>query len=394
MTRLNVLVVVLACSLASSAQVLKGVVQNGTTKKPAAGDRVTLVKLGQGMEEQGQTKTDAKGEFSFKVADSSAPLMVRVTHQEVNYTQQVPPGQDNVNVVVYDSKDKVPEVEVVDQSEVYDVREDTLRGIELFRVRNSSVPPVSQKTFEFYLPEGATIKTAGVVLPSGLSVNGSAVPAQEKNKYVFMFPVRPGMVQFELVYTLPYHGSLKVSPKFAVEPKKLFVLTPRTMNFSPADSSAFHDEPWSIEPNFDVNSRVTDPAGKQVAYEISGAGSLPDDQGQQQQQQGNSRVEDNRPGGGLGVPNERPNPISSGQWAFLGVLSLFLAGGGVLVFYMNQQNPAAVPAASSATVMNALKEEMFQLESDKAQGKVTQQEYTIAKAALDRTLQRTMKRKK
>ena len=55
MKRLNVLIVVLACSLASSAQVLNGVVQNGTTNKPAAGEEVTLNQPGQnGMQEVGK----------------------------------------------------------------------------------------------------------------------------------------------------------------------------------------------------------------------------------------------------------------------------------------------------------------------------------------------------
>ena len=51
----------------SSAETLTGTVKNGTTSKPAAGDDVVLIKLGQGMEEAGRTKTDAKGNFSFQL---------------------------------------------------------------------------------------------------------------------------------------------------------------------------------------------------------------------------------------------------------------------------------------------------------------------------------------
>ena len=393
MTRFNILIVLLACSLASSAQVLKGVVQNGTTRTPAAGDEVILLSLGQGMQEEARTKTNAKGEFSFKLADSSSPHLVRVRHRDVNYHEPAPPGKTALEITVYDSTARVAEVKVIDQSQVFEAQDNALRVIELFRVRNASVPPVTQPTFEFYLPEGATVQLGQARSASGMPVKSAPVPLQEKNKYAFMYPLRPGMTQFEVVYSLPYQGSLKIAPKFDLQPEKFFALTPKSMNFSATGGSVFHDEKWSIEPDFDVASRATEPAaGKQVAFEISGTGSLPqDDQGQQQ---ANGRAEDNRPGGGLGVPNEKPNPISSGQWAFLGVLSLFLAGGGVLVFFMNQQNASAVQPQGGAVVMNALMEEMFQLESDKAQGKVTQQEYNIAKATLDRTLQRTMKRKK
>ena len=69
-----------ACALAilllttlAAAQTLTGTVKNSTTGKPAAGDEVVLLKLGQGMEEAGRTKTDAKGQFSFKLDDDSVP---------------------------------------------------------------------------------------------------------------------------------------------------------------------------------------------------------------------------------------------------------------------------------------------------------------------------------
>jgi hypothetical protein len=39
-----------------------------------------------------------------------------------------------------------------------------------------------------------------------------------------------------------------------------------------------------------------------------------------------------------------------------------------------------------------MKEELFQLESDRIEGKITHQEYEISKAALDKTLQRAVKR--
>jgi len=43
-------------------------------------------------------------------------------------------------------------------------------------------------------------------------------------------------------------------------------------------------------------------------------------------------------------------------------------------------------------ILDALKEEMFQLEMERRQGKVSQDEYEKAKAALDQTLDRALKR--
>ena len=84
----------------SPAETLTGTVENGTSNKPAAGDEVVLLKLGQGMEEAGRTKADAKGAFSFKVDDTSTPHLVRAVHQGVTYHRVEPPGTTSVDVVV------------------------------------------------------------------------------------------------------------------------------------------------------------------------------------------------------------------------------------------------------------------------------------------------------
>src|SRR5215469_12385702 len=58
-TRMRVLQATLAFLLLAalaSAQTLAGTVKNATTGKPAAGDDVILLSLGQGMEEAGRTK--------------------------------------------------------------------------------------------------------------------------------------------------------------------------------------------------------------------------------------------------------------------------------------------------------------------------------------------------
>ena len=54
------------------------------------------------------------------------------------------------------------------------------------------------------------------------------------------------------------------------------------------------------------------------------------------------------------------------------------------------QPPA--PRRSSSMLLEALKEEMFELEVEHKQGRISQQEYESAKSALDQTLQRALKR--
>ena len=95
----------------AAAQNITGTVTNGTTGKPSAGDEVTLLSLSQGMQEVGNTKSDAQGRFSLPApAGDGGPHMVRVTHEGVNYFPQggpLMPGTTTAQLTVYDSAKKV-----------------------------------------------------------------------------------------------------------------------------------------------------------------------------------------------------------------------------------------------------------------------------------------------
>src|SRR2546423_1278608 len=68
---------------------ISGAVRNESTGKPASGDDVVLLRLGEGMEEEARTKTDALGRFTFNVTSSKSDHVIRVLHQKVNYDQEV-----------------------------------------------------------------------------------------------------------------------------------------------------------------------------------------------------------------------------------------------------------------------------------------------------------------
>ena len=146
----------------------------------------------------------------------------------------------------------------------------------------------------------------------------------------------------------------------------------------------------------------------------------------QQQDQQQPQGRDNRPGGGLGAPIDAPDALQQYRWPILGGFAVLLAIGGWVV---TKRQPvtsvtatsaakpgvassdrsaavhptpptAAAPAASatsapvakSSTLLEALKEELFQLEVERKQGKITPADYEKAKAALDQTLDRALKR--
>jgi hypothetical protein len=402
-------ILLLACSLAVAAaaqqnETVTGFVTNGTVHKPSAGDQVILLKLQGGMQEEARAKTDNRGQFQFSINDSGAPHVIRVRHGDVNYHEVLPPGMKSVQVTVYNSVSKVPELKLLDQSEILEANENTLRAIEVFRLRNSAFPPVTQPGFDIYLPEGATPRMAEAMSANGMPIKIAPVPLSEKNKYNLNFPVRPGITQFEVVYTMPYSGKLTLQRKFDTPPDHLYVLAADGIEFSSsrANFQAADPKTWPVDATMSgVTMHVMDglPTGAEVAFDVSGKGLLPSQQesASANGQSAQSAPPQARPGGGLGTPNNRPDPLHNGQWAFLGVLTVFLAAGGVYVYTTAKPSPepAAAPSGKKnrpGMLLEAMKEEVFQLESDRLQGKISTQEYESAKAALDKTLQRAVKR--
>jgi len=392
--RIAILIFILACSLAAQAEPIKGVVRNSTTNKPSAGDSVTLMKICQGMDEVARTKTNARGEFTFNAPPAQQPYIIWIDHQGVTYTQRAIPGSNPVVARVFDAAPDVQGISIIEHAVLYHTGDapNTLSGEEIFSLNNASNPPrtlLKKQTLEFYLPEGAKVSESSVRTAAGTDLK-SDVTDEGSNKYGFAFPIRPGETQFHVVYTVPYTGKLQVNPKSDMPVETLVVAAPESMKFSFADASTFQrrDNPQFKGVAFYVAKKA---APEKVGFLLAGEGEMPRETEPAQA----GGPESARPGGGLGVPNQMPDPLQSGQWLFIGVLSLFLAAGAVFVYTSNQQAPATLaanPQNRAGMLMEALKEEVFQLEADRLQGKVSQQDYQIAKAALDKTLQRAVQR--
>ena len=150
---------------ALAASTLTGAVTNGTTSKPSSGDTVTLIRLAQGMQEATHTTTDGKGHYSLDVPDEGIHL-VRVTHEGANYFKPAPPGTTNVDIDVYAVAAKVPGVTL--EADVMRVQSEpdgkSLRVVQHFFLKNESTPPKTQfsdATFDFMLPDGATVEGRG-----------------------------------------------------------------------------------------------------------------------------------------------------------------------------------------------------------------------------------------
>lgn len=384
----------------SHAATLTGTVTNGTTRRPSAGDEVILIKLAAGMDEVGHSKTDSQGKFSFSFSDDNAPHLVRVIHQGVTYHQPAPPGTNTADVEVYDANPKVDGVTAVADLMYIQAQQGQLGITRIFAVDNKSQPPRTQMNdanFEFYLPVNAEIDAASAQTAGGQPLNVSPTPQAEKGRYAFVFPLRPGQTQLQVSYHVPYTGKTTVDPKLIYPLEHFVAIMPRSIGFTPAQSGVYQDKQPPDQPEA-IAEVASDPRpGQKLAFEISGEGMLKDQNQEANAGAGTSSAStDNRPGGGLGPPIEAPDPLDKYRGYILGGFAVMLVGGALYVSNRSRHAaaPAPAPAASgrSGTLLDALKEELFQLELEHKQGQISDPEYRQAKAALDQTLARAIKR--
>lgn len=406
--KLATLSLLFALALSANAETIRGVVKNGSTNKPSAGDEVVLKGVANGMQEIAHTKTNAKGEFTFDAPPSNGrPYLIWVKHQEVTYTRVAQPGGGPLAVQVFNSSPTVKDIGLQEHMLVLQTTPagDTLKVDELFTVNNQSSPPVTkggQHTLDVFLPEGAKVDEASAQPAGNMALKTSVVPDKSQpNTFFFGFPIRPGATQFRVSYSLPYSGKLKLDPKTSLPAVNFLVAVPTGMNFNATDASSYTANKDPQIKDVTLYLVKSPQPTQQLAFEVSGIGVIPqqgNDQAPANAGGGAPRGEQQGPGGGMAPPNDRPDPLQNGQWLFLGVLVVFLGAGAVFVYTSKGNDPvpqAAVGKKSkgkSGLLLDAMKEEIFQLETDRIQGKINGKDYDVAKAALDKTMQRAMQR--
>jgi hypothetical protein len=408
------------------ADSITGIATNKTTNKPAAGDDVVLIRLAQGMQEAARTKTDAKGRFTLEIPDGDTGMhLVRVTHDKANYFRPAPPGTQSVEIEVFNAAAKVKGVS--SEADVMRIQTDesgkSLRVIENFFVKNESNPPLTQfsdRPFEFYLPEGAVVEGSAALAPGGMPVQASPTPLGEPNHYAFIFPIRPGETRFQLSYRLPYSGSLKFAPRVMMPTDTVAIMMPKSMTFKPGSSSPY--SPVTEETTAQTYVARNAQPSQALDFTVSGTGQMPRDTGAAaaggdatsnaaaSAGAASSAASDTRPGGGLGTPLDPEgtnDPWAKYKWWILGGLGLAMAVGAGM---MLKSGPAQAVAASGAgalasgpigtgsigtgsdSLLTAMKEELFALETDRLQGRLSESEYVEQKAALEVVLRRALSR--
>lgn len=319
----------IACGAASASN-LTGSVTNRTTNKPAAGSEVVLLTLSQiGMKEVARSTTDSAGRFGFTVPEKQADHLLRVIYRGITYHKMPEPEASSVAIEVYDTAEKLEGLTAVMDVQRFEARGDTLEVKELITMRNASVPPrtlMNGRPFEIQLPPEAQVESGLVQVENGQPLKYKPTPSEQKGRYYFLFPLRPGNTRFAVVYRLPYRGAAIIEPRILNPQERFVVMLPKSMKFEPGAQGVFQPMPGVTQDNV-LGTAPVEP-GQTVSFRISGTGTLVELEGRRQEAQA---AETTRPGGGLGPPIELPDPLHDQRWFILGGLAVGMAVGAVCV---------------------------------------------------------------
>ena len=440
-----VLAAALAMPLSLAAATISGTVMDRTTNKPAAGDTVVLLDLTQNMQEAGRTTVNADGHYSFTVPAANGMHLVRVEHQKADYYGSVPPNTSTVDIDVYDVAPKVEGVHIYADVARMQTDQQGLNVTENYFIRNESKPPRTQfspHAFEFYLPDGAVVEGGGATGPGGMEVANSPVPLGDKGHYAFVFPLRPGETEFQVAYRLPYSGSLAFHPRVSMPTDNVAVMLPTSMSFQGSQFQPLRGD--ADEPGTQTYLVTNVQPNTTVAYTVSGTGSMPREAqngqaaqagqtmpGADQGAGGDQPAASTAPGGGLAPPIDTPDPLQKYKWWILSGVGLIMVIGAA---FMLRTRPGVQPAAAGgapapspltptlppgvkatayraqiassaphaplvqngapqkSAMLAALKEELFALETERLEGKITPEKYNELKSALEVVMRRALER--
>jgi len=271
------LLVCLNALSAFAADAITGKVVNLTTNRPSVGDKVVLLRLENGMEEESSTQTDSQGSFVLQPAGADAGHMVRVVHQGVNYDLGVN-GKRPLEITIYDAVSHISNLEASIGMAQAESDGQILKITEMYSIANNSAPPVTQsgpRNFEISIPANSVLDSLNVRRGGGIWTTLAPTPMKgQQGHYVVDFPMRPGDTLFKFVYHVPYTGptALHIRPAYPV--RNFAVMHPPSMNFRPIRAQAF------ASPGEAQGLRVEQVIGSGLVrevptFELSGIGMAP-----------------------------------------------------------------------------------------------------------------------
>jgi hypothetical protein len=375
---------------------------------------VILLGAGKEAQEESRAKTDSQGAFTLELRHPDRPHLVRVIHQGVNYDWRLW-GNQTISAYVFDAAANVTAISGGIEIIRAGTQGNLLHVSDMVEIKNDSNPPMTQasaRTFEVYLPAHAKIDSVLAAGPENIGETISATAVRgEPGKYTVNFPLRPGSTKFAFNYDLPYDGRVTFHTKNKYPLRQLAVMIPPGMTFT-SRNPAFQVLPVGDD-RYRVEAAEQVKAGDGPEFEISGVGELPPMQAQ-------VHAPPKKPAGAPaalspstpGISKTRVQsanaldaiPVSGSSasssrlpWGVLGAGAVLMLGTSGFLVWRKQDPPAnaitrtgqvtAQAAQTSVSLVEALKEGLFQLETDRLQGVIPREEYASVKQALEGTIQ-------
>jgi hypothetical protein len=217
--------------------------------------------------------------------------------------------------------------------------------------------------------------------------------------YAYDCPIRPGQTHFDVIYKVPYSGSYEYTFTPETPLNEVGVLLPKSMKFTGVSAGFAQD---NDEAGLNVYFVKNAAANQPVKFSVSGEGLISN---------AAAGPGEGQPTGGGSAPAPGSSGGSSGVLWFVGSAIVILIGAAAFILWrrsatakVDSGSKNAKPAGKAraqaqsaksepADMLEVLKDELFQLETDRLNGKIPQEEYEKTKAGLDTLFRRQMKRK-
>ncbi|MGC1482371.1 MAG: hypothetical protein WA789_01140 [Candidatus Acidiferrum sp.] len=397
-----------------------GTVKNGTTGKFAPDVEVILIQLQGGMQPVLNTKTDAQGQFTFDYpAIGTQPMLIRAVYRGVYFHQPLPPGQNEVQVEVFEPSRDPKTITVGTHFVIFQPNGATLQVGEEYAIKNDARPAQAyfraDGDFDFVLPDGAILKQAAAQGPSGMPVVQAPID-RGKNRYSVAYAFRPGDNGVRFSYDLPYTGNAATVKLPTVYPSaRLVVVAPPTVQITGDGLQA-----GGQEQGMNVYSRDTLAANSTLSVSVSGTAPPPsgNDSDADASGQGRDTQQGNNPSSGVPI-QVAPGRLDVLKWPIVGgflcvfvLLAIFLARRPVAAVVSGPSDGFADPSAKASektaatqvpssvarsanlaevdaavgTSLDALKDTLFRLELRRQAGTISEEAYNQERARAEKVL--------
>lgn len=376
-----------------AADTISGTVRNRTDGRASAGDEVVLLRSSEGMQEEERSKTDGNGAFSFKTNNTGQQHIVRVIHQGVSYDQPVI-SSSPVELAVYDVVRRISSLSGNMGIVQIEADEREFRVAEMYAISNDSKPPVSQLSphdFSFNLPSAAVLDSVEGKNADGAWVQLSPVPEKpEGGRYAIQFPLRPGETLFRLKYHVVNRGPRLFHIELAYPIRNLAVIHPPTMSFKALHSDDFKHPGLVKGFQLEVASKPLQYAVP--AFEISGTGQ---DQATPQAKSGLvPPISPPQPNAAntndLTHNGAQSSPTLSGKenWALAVSVLLMIIAETLIIWRRKRKKVIGNHSSQNVRLTEILQDEISQLERDRLQGLISDDQYASTKDAIHYALRR------